>query len=261
MPAAHAQGRVDGGWILNTDKEWQRYGEVDPYFGVITHNKYHSWSLTDHAREEFFQSGEEHVERIMKALREIDPRFSPSNAVDFGCGVGRVTLPLAREAVSVLGVDVSPGMLSEAQKNASDRAISNVRFAHEVSGGFDLLHSYIVLQHIPPRRGLRILRELLSQLEQGGMVALQVPYHWHGDAWRKLASWVMRVAPITKHALNLARRRSFNYPTMMVFCYDIHSIIDIFRDVGISDMRITLDSSTGPYHSSVIIYGQRAPKG
>ncbi len=196
----------------------------------------------------------------MKALREIDPGFSPSNAVDFGCGVGRVTLPLAREAVSVLGVDVSRGMLSEARKNATDRAVSNVRFAHEVSGSFDLVHCFIVLQHIPPRRGLRILSDLLSRMEPGGMVVLQVPYHWHAAAWRKLATRVVRVDPITKRALNLARGRSFNYPTMMTFCYDLRSIITLFQDAGIDDMRITSDSSTGPYHSGVILYGKSAAK-
>jgi 2-polyprenyl-3-methyl-5-hydroxy-6-metoxy-1,4-benzoquinol methylase len=216
--------------------------------------------LTEDAREEFFESGEAHVQRIMKMLREIDPRFSPSSAVDFGCGVGRVTLPLAREAVSVLGVDVSPGMLSEARKNAAGRGVSNVRFAHEVSGSFDLVHSFIVLQHIPPRRGLRILRELLSRLEPGGMVVLQVPYDWRAAAWRKLATRVMRVEPITKRALNLARGRSFNYPTMMTFCYDLRSIIAIFQEFRIGDMRLTLDSSTPPYHASVVLYGRSTAK-
>lgn len=91
-------------------------------------------------------------------------------------------------------------------------------------------------------------------------MVLQVPYHWHAAAWRKLAARVMRVDPITKRALNLARGRSFNHPTMMTFCYDVSSIITIFQDAGIDDMRITLDSSTGPYHSSMILYGERATK-
>ncbi len=242
---------------MNTDNEWRRYGEVDPYFGVITHEKYHAQVLTDDARAEFFGSGEEHVSRIMASLREIDPGFSPGRAVDFGCGVGRVTLPLAREARAVLGVDVSPGMLSEARKNAAAQGVSNVEFAHELSGNFDLVHSFIVLQHIQPRRGLRIIRDLLAQLEPGGMAVLQVPYQWHAPGWRKLASRVTRVDPITRRAVNIAKGRSLNYPTMTVFCYELNSLIAIFRDAGIDDFRITLESATGPDHSSMILYGQR----
>jgi trans-aconitate methyltransferase len=241
---------------MNTDKAWKRYGEIDPYFGVFPHANYHSSALTDRATEEFFRSGEAHVQRIMKTLREIDHQFSPSSAVDFGCGVGRVTLPLALEAPSVLGVDVSPGMLSEARKNAIERGVSNVRFAHEVSGRFDLVHSFIVLGHIPPRRGLGILRDLLSRLESGGMIVLQVPYDWHATAWRRLATRVKRVDPITQRVVNLAKRRPLNYPNMAIFSYDLRAILSILRESEIDAMRITLDSS-GDY-SNATICGQRA---
>jgi len=104
----------------------------------------------------------------IKTLREINPGFSPTRTIDFGCGVGRLTLPLARDSASVPGVDVSPGMLSEAQKNSAERGVSNVRFALEVSGRFGLVHSFIVLQRIPPRRGLPIGRDPATPVEPGG---------------------------------------------------------------------------------------------
>jgi SAM-dependent methyltransferase len=241
---------------LNTDKTWERYGEVDPYFGVITNSKYHSWVLTDQARDEFFRSGEEHVQRILKILREINPGFSPNRAIDFGCGVGRVALPLARESASVLGVDVAAGMLSEAQKNAAERGVSSVRFAPEVSGYFDLVHSFIVIQHIPPRRGLPIVRDLVSRVLPGGMIVLQVPYYWNASVWHKLATRVTRVAPITMRVLNLTRGRGFSYPTMRTFCYSVRSIFAIFHNAGINNIRICLDTSAGPHHASMTLYGQ-----
>lgn len=61
---------------LKTDNAWKRFGNVDPYFGVVTHTKYHSWALTKEARGQFFRSGEEHVRELMRTLREIDPGFS-----------------------------------------------------------------------------------------------------------------------------------------------------------------------------------------
>jgi SAM-dependent methyltransferase len=240
---------------LNTDKAWKRFGEVDPYFGVVTYSKYHSWALTDDVRDEFFRLGERRVQELMKTLREINPGFSPTRTVDFGCGVGRLTLPLARESVSVLGVDVSPGMLSEAKKNATERGVSNVNFAHEVSGRFDLVISFIVLQHVPPRRGLPIVRDLVSRVERGGMVALQVPYY--ASVRRKLRTRVEHVDPIIKRSYYLIKGRGLNYPAMTIYCYSVPSILDIFRDAGIENIRIALDSAAGPNYSSMTLYGWR----
>jgi 2-polyprenyl-3-methyl-5-hydroxy-6-metoxy-1,4-benzoquinol methylase len=246
-------GIMPWGMDLNTDKAWKRFGEVDPYFGVVTHSQYRSRTLADHVRDEFFRSGERHVQIIMKTLREINPGFSPTRAIDFGCGVGRVTLPLAREAASVLGVDVSPGMLSEAQKNATERGVSNVKFVCEVSGNFDLVHSFIVFQHIPPRRGLPIVRDLVSRLERGGMIVLQVPYY--ASVRRKLRTRIEHADPIIKRAHNLVKGRALNYPALTMYCYSVSSILDIFRDAGIEDIRIVLDSAAGPSYSSMTLYG------
>jgi SAM-dependent methyltransferase len=238
---------------LNTDDAWKKFGEVDPYFGVVTHTEYHSWSLTEEAREQFFVSGEEHVKRIMKVLRDINPEFSPTRAIDFGCGVGRVTLPLARESSSVLGVDVSAGMLSEAQKNASNQGISNVTFASEVSGRFDLIHSYIVFQHIPVRRGLIIMRDLVSRLDPGGMAVIQFPYD--ASLRLKLAFRMQQLGPITNYPLNIIKGRALNYPAMTTFCYGVPSVLNVLRDAGADDIRVSLSSTAlGRDISSMTLY-------
>ena len=57
-----------------------------------------------------------------------------ADVLDLGCGIGRVTLALADEAKSVLGVDVSAGMVAEAARRGAGQA--NVRFA--VGNGRDL---------------------------------------------------------------------------------------------------------------------------
>jgi len=57
-----------------------------------------------------------------------------ADVLDLGCGIGRVTLALADEAKSVLGVDVSAGMVAEAARRGAGQA--NVRFA--LGNGRDL---------------------------------------------------------------------------------------------------------------------------
>ncbi|MBB5715554.1 class I SAM-dependent methyltransferase [Sphingomonas aerophila] len=57
-----------------------------------------------------------------------------ADVLDLGCGIGRVTLALADEANSVLGLDVSAGMVAEAARRGAGH--TNVRFA--VGNGRDL---------------------------------------------------------------------------------------------------------------------------
>jgi SAM-dependent methyltransferase len=240
---------------VKTDNVWRRLGDVDPYFGVLTQPEYQFHRLTEQAREEFFRSGEEHVRKMLATLREINPAFSPCRSLDFGCGVGRVTIPLARESTGVLGVDVAPGMLSEAQKNARERGVDNVIFSHVVAGHFNLVHSFIVFQHIAPRRGLQILNDLASRVEPEGMIVLQVPYHRDAPAWRKLATVVKRKEPLINGIVNLAAGRRFTYPTMTMFCYDVRSIFTILRNAGINDIRTILDVPDRGY-ASMTLYGE-----
>jgi len=65
-----------------------------------------------------------------------------------------------------------------------------------VTGQFSLVHSYIVFQHIPPKRGLKVLTDLASRVERGGMIVLQLPYYRDSSALRKLATIVKRKDPL-----------------------------------------------------------------
>src|SRR5436190_20310855 len=44
--------------------------------------------------------------------------FHPKSVLDAGCGTGRVGIELARRGIEVVGVDIDPGMLSTAARNA-----------------------------------------------------------------------------------------------------------------------------------------------
>lgn len=240
---------------MESDKAWKRFGEIDPYFGVLTQPEYRSNVMTAEAREEFFRSGNAHVERVLQKLRDIRPTFSPGRTLDFGCGVGRITIPLARMSDSALGVDVAPGMISEAQNNALEQGLTNVSFGPTVTGQFSLVHSYIVFQHIPPRRGMKILADLASRVERGGMIVLQVPYYRNASALRKVATAVKRKDPLINMITNLAGQRHFNYPTMTMFCYQSSAVMQTLHRAGFEDIRVELDESGGGY-SNMTIYGE-----
>ncbi len=168
----------------NTDKDWQRYGREDPYYGVVSDDKFHKENLNAETKQDFFRTGEEHAAYILSEIREhVLPEFNPRRVLDFGCGVGRCTLPLARHAESALGVDVSEAMIEEARRNAKSMEADNVSFSvadatlSNVAGPFDLIHSFIVFQHIPPRRGEALVERMIGLLSDDGVAALHFLYH------------------------------------------------------------------------------------
>src|SRR5215208_2984984 len=159
----------------SSDAAWERYGKLDSYFGVYTEAQYKTENLDASALEKLFRSGEENVRSLLKVAQEhFDSGFQPTRALDFGCGVGRLTIPLAGMCSHVVGADVAPSMLEEARRNVRNKAISNVDLVvaddklSRVTGTFDLLVSFNVFQHIVPRRGKTILEAMIARLEEGG---------------------------------------------------------------------------------------------
>ena len=170
---------------VTTDVEWEKWGARDPYFGVLTDPKYRAHALDDAARNEFFDLGRQHVDYVLAICRaHLDPDFAPERVLDFGCGVGRVLLPLAARVTSVVGVDVAPSMLAEAKRNCELKGIRNAEFVMSddtlsaVAGQFDLVHTCIVIQHIQIERGLKLFAELVRRIRPGGIGALHVTFAW-----------------------------------------------------------------------------------
>jgi len=168
---------------MTTDSAWENWGRRDPYFGVITDPKFRRSHLNEDAKRQFFESGGVHVHYVLATIRGcIDPNFAPRRILDFGCGVGRLLLPFAAMAEEVVGIDVSPSMLQEAARNCEQRGLRNIRLLlsdddlSALTDKFDLIHSYIVFQHIPVERGRVILEKLMQHLRPGGVGAIHLTY-------------------------------------------------------------------------------------
>jgi SAM-dependent methyltransferase len=173
--------RPDDG--LSTDHAWEAWGARDPYYGVLTDPRFRREALTEEARREFFASGERHAAHVLRMIRsQLDADFTPGRVLDFGCGVGRLLLPFSRIASQVVGADVSASMLAEARRNCDKDGAGSVQLVVTdddlagVEGRFDLIHSYIVFQHIAPSRGRALLARLLDHLAPRGVAAIQFFY-------------------------------------------------------------------------------------
>src|SRR6185436_6046223 len=101
-----------------SDQDWQELATREPYFAVLTDERFLTNRLTDDARATFFASGEDDVAELFALVREhLAADFAPRSALDFGCGVGRLARALAKRVERVVGLDVAPAMLVLARQN------------------------------------------------------------------------------------------------------------------------------------------------
>jgi SAM-dependent methyltransferase len=143
-------------------------------------------------------------------------------------------------------VDVSPGMLKTAADNCADKGIGNVEFClsddelSRVHGTFDLVHCFLVLQHIPRVRGEVLVSRLIDRLADGGVIAFHVPFH-RNDSKLKQALYGMRKNFLPINALaNLIKRRKWDDPFMQMNMYDMNKLLRVMCDGGLSDVFIEI---------------------
>ena len=171
-------GAVESRRFRTQAKNWEAFGRRDPLFGVLSDPaKAHGrWDV-----DEFFESGRAHVAKLFRILAEHDVTFVAGRALDFGCGVGRLTRPISDRFEQTVGVDVAPSMIRLARRYSA--TLSRCEFVLNThpdlrgfeTGSFDFVHSCLVLQHIPPDVSLRYIAEFLRIARPGGVIAFQVP--------------------------------------------------------------------------------------
>jgi len=128
--------------------------------------------------EEFTRSGEPDVDF---ALRGLDPQWlGKAQALEIGCGTGRMTQFLLRRVWSLCAIDVSSEMIIQAagrlgrNPNLHLLATNGCDLSVFADNYFDLVLSYIVFQHIPNSIVRRYFREIHRVLCPGGILRGQV---------------------------------------------------------------------------------------
>lgn len=163
--------------LANLQHHWEALGGKDPLWAVLSQKGKQDGRWNP---DEFFQTGESYMTHLVRCLESLDMPSSFGSALDFGCGVGRMSQAICRHAKSVVGVDIARTMVEEARKynKHGDRCRYEVNTRDDLSmfsdGQFDLVHSTLVLQHMHPSLQRRYLRELMRVLAPGGVGLLQI---------------------------------------------------------------------------------------
>ncbi|MCG8619767.1 MAG: class I SAM-dependent methyltransferase [Desulfobacterales bacterium] len=248
----------------NSDNEWIKFGRKNPYYWVTTKDKFLDDVLNDDRKKEFFSEGRKYAQKLLKIIRRhVDPDFSPQKVLDFGCGVGRVAIPLTHMADSVVGMDVSDTMLDEAKKNARQMEIANLDFVKNddrvEAGSFDFIHSIYVFQHIPWPRGRKILERMLDRLDPGGIISIQFLISNTLPPKSRLKYWMKVHLPFVKNIHNLLHRKEWGTPMMQLNAYNLNRITDILRRKGCNHLYLR-PTKEGRYRGMIVI-AQKNPAG
>ncbi|HEY5611233.1 MAG TPA: class I SAM-dependent methyltransferase [Thermoanaerobaculia bacterium] len=243
----------------NDAREWEQWAARDPYFAVLTEERFRAANLNREALASFFASGTAYVAFLQSLLRD---RFASSlplrRILDFGCGVGRLTIPFARVAEDVVAVDVSRAMLVEARRNAEDAGVTGIRFLHvdeflrEELTPFDLVNSYITFQHVPPRQGELLYDKLLSGVRPSGFAAIHLLHSRPGPLWKRIAARLRANVPAANAIANLLLGKPIRTPYMRMEPYDVNRFLRSLQKQGYGHAH-SLFTDHGGYRGVLVV--------
>jgi SAM-dependent methyltransferase len=174
--------------LARLSRDWETLGRLDARWGVLADNEKRGGGWDDAS---FFGSGRQVVGEILDIVREAGGSPARTNrALDFGCGVGRLSRALTEYFSRVDGVDVAASMIAQAE--ASNPAHDRISFHHNPESDlrlfgdntFDLVFSFIVLQHIPTPLALSYVREFVRVAAPGATIVFQAPYRTNNPGWK-----------------------------------------------------------------------------
>ncbi len=182
-------------------RTWDQFGGTDPLWAILTDpaKRGNRWETG-----EFFATGRGEIQGVLKHVAALGLEMPHRRALDFGCGVGRLTRALGEHFESVDGVDIAPPMIALARRfhpeTAACRFHVNRRSSLDMFAdrSFDFIYSNITLQHMPPRLSRRYIREFLRLLAAGGVLVFQLPGTRRGlSRWRSAVAeahqWYLRL--------------------------------------------------------------------
>ena len=234
--------------IDQLEQNWEASGRKDPLWTIRTlpDKKHGQWEP-----DEFFNSGREEVVGVLNYLKSLGIAVERDSALDFGCGVGRLTQALADHFDDVVGVDIAISMIKLARKynRVGDRCryytneTDNLRLFAD--GPFDFIYSNMVLQHMEPRYVKNYLREFVRLLTPKGVLIFQIP------------AALIKVPPppsLDKPSLTervFRRFRKLAEPTMEMYCMPPEEVTEIIEESGARVVDVKETDDSGPYYLSL----------
>ena len=237
--------------------DWESLAERDALHAILTDatKAGGQWNI-----EEFMATGNAEIGMLMRHLAGLG--YLPNRegaALDFGCGVGRLTQALGRYFGSCVGVDISQTMIQRAQSlnelpHCQYVATSEIPLPFPTAA-FSFVYSNIVLQHIPQHFAKKYLREFVRVLAPGGLLVFGVQDSF---AMPNLSSLLTR----TRHVLRLRSRIEaalrIGSGDMQMHCLPERVIRQVLGSAKVLDVQFT--NTAAKDFNGKLVYLQRPPR-
>ena len=244
--------------LQDLQRNWEGFARTDPLWSICAdpQKRDNKWN-----QDEFFATGRKEIATVLEYLGSVGLRPGQGcPALDFGCGVGRLTRAMAEHFSPCYGVDISPTMIRLAGEFNHDLHDCHFllneqdRLAAFEDNYFGFIYTSIVLQHIAAPYNRGYLRELIRLLRPGGALVFQTP-----DRLRATASARIRTALALRSRLLRLLHPGRNY-VMEMHCMSESSVRDLVQKEGarVADVRFT--NSTDPAFSGDLRYLDREPQ-
>jgi SAM-dependent methyltransferase len=245
--------------VINLDKlkdDWESLAERDALWAILTDASKAGgrWDIA-----EFMATGEAEVETVVSHLAGIGrtPDYSGA-ALDFGCGVGRVTQALAGRFGSCVGVDISQQMIQKAEalnQYSRCRYVANAetRLPFE-DGSFSFIYSNIVLQHVPENFSKEYLGEFVRVLAPGGVLVFGVQDSF---AVTDVSSLLARVRQVARIRSRIREAVGSGTKDMQMHCLPERVVRHALGSARIVDIQLT--NTAAKDFNGRLVYLRQAP--
>jgi 2-polyprenyl-3-methyl-5-hydroxy-6-metoxy-1,4-benzoquinol methylase len=158
-------------------RAWEDWSAVDAMWAIATlPERRGAWDA-----DAFFASGQATIDDLWATAATHGLPARAGRALDFGCGVGRLSRALATHCDEVVALDAAEGMVAKARAlhPADHRITFAVHGGNDLTaykdGSFDVVCCLFVLQHIPVVAVAEgYVAELARVTASGGLLIVQV---------------------------------------------------------------------------------------
>jgi len=237
--------------MSTSDPSWEAFAAREPHFAVLTAPRFLQANLTPESEREFFVSGEATVAWILAVIDAgLAPGFAPMTILEYGCGIGRLALPLAMRPGSVTAVDRSPAMLARARLEADRRELRHISFESPEQllsshRRFELVVCYHVLQRLPRRQAMALLNQLCGLIAPGGVGVFQWPYQTADSVVVSASRWARENVPGMNAVANKVRGKAGDVPFIPTNLLPLAATLRLFDRSDFRGSHVALEHHDG----------------